>query len=177
MEDIESFKETFAEWHPLLTNCWVTMDGLKLFLQQPENAIIQECYYNGWTHDHYVTSVFCFCLDGTIPIAFFNVPGSVHNSQVAEYGNIYGKLEDVFSSTGAKCCINLAFGQVNKEYLYKLPQDLFGSLALARHKRKLELWKKEGAILVRQTAEWGMRMIQTLFPRIKDLFVYIERGE
>ncbi len=88
-EEIESFKEAFAAQHPLLTNCWVAMDGLKLFLQQSGNAIIQERYYNSWTHDHCVTSVFCFCPDGTIPIAFFNLPGSVHDSQVAEYGNIY----------------------------------------------------------------------------------------
>ncbi len=30
---------------------------------------------------------------------------------------------------------------------------------------------------MQQTAEWGMRMIQTLFPRIKDQFVYKERGD
>ncbi len=119
-EEIELFKEAFAARHPLLTDCWVTMDGLKLFLQQLGNVIIQECYYNGWMHDHYVMSVFCFCPDGTILIAFFIVPGLVHDSQVVEYGNIYGKLEDVFCSTGAKCCINVAFGQVKREYLYKL---------------------------------------------------------
>ncbi len=114
-KEIESFEEAFAAWHPLLTDCWTITDGLKLFLQQSGNADIQERYYNGWTYDHYVTSVFCFCPDGTIPIAFFNVPGLVHNHQVAEYGNIYGKLKDVFWSTGAKCCVNLAFGQVNRE--------------------------------------------------------------
>jgi hypothetical protein len=118
------------------------MDGLKLFLQQLGNAIIQECYYNGWMLDHYIRSVFCFCPDRTIPIAFFNVQGSVHNSQVAEYGNIHVKLKDVFWSTGAKCCINLAFGNMNREYLYKLSQDQFGSLAPTRHARKMELQKK-----------------------------------
>ncbi len=85
---------------------------------------------------------FCFYLDGTIPIAFFNIPGLVHNSQVVEYGNIYGKLEDVFWLTGAKCCIDLAFGQVNREYLYKLSQDLLASSAPTHHERKLKLWKK-----------------------------------
>ncbi len=99
-------------------------------------------------HDHYVTSVFCFCPDGTIPIAFFNLPGSVHDSQVAEYGSIYGKLEDVFRLTGAKCCVDLAFGQVNREYLYKSSQDPFGSLAQTHHERKLELRKKAGNISV-----------------------------
>ncbi len=71
------------------------MYGLKLYLQQSGNTDIQERYYNGWTHDHLVTSVFCFCPDGTISIAFFNVPGSVHDSQVAEFGKIYDKLEGV----------------------------------------------------------------------------------
>ncbi len=59
------------------------MDGLKLYLQQSGNAKIQARFYNGWTHGHYVTLVFVFRPDGTIPIAFFNVPGSVHDSQVA----------------------------------------------------------------------------------------------
>jgi hypothetical protein len=74
------------------------MDGLKVTLEQSSDALIQERLYNGWTHDHYVTSVICFCPDGTIPIAFINVPGSVHDSQVANYGNIYDKMESVFNA-------------------------------------------------------------------------------
>jgi hypothetical protein len=64
------------------------MDGLK---KQSGDALIQEQYYNGWTHDHYVSSVICVCPDGTIPIVFVNVPGAVQDSQVADYGNIYHK--------------------------------------------------------------------------------------
>jgi hypothetical protein len=37
--------------------------------------------------------------------------------------------------------------------------------------------KKRQATLAGQTAECGMRMIQTSFPRIKDPFAYKERGE
>ncbi len=73
-EKIESFKAAFAEQHPLLNDCWATMDRLKLYLQTAGNTYIQERFYNGWTHDCYVTSVFCFCPDRTIPISFFNVP-------------------------------------------------------------------------------------------------------
>ncbi len=84
--------------HQFLTDVWCTMDGLKVTLEQSSDALIQERLYNGWTHDHYVTSVICFCPDGTIPIAFINVPGSVHDSQVANYGNIYDKMESVFNA-------------------------------------------------------------------------------
>ena len=67
-EKIYEYMSAFGERHPLLHNCWATMDGLKLYLQQAGSTEIQERFYNGWTHDHYVTSVFCFCPDGTIPI-------------------------------------------------------------------------------------------------------------
>jgi hypothetical protein len=61
--------------HPLLGDCWATMDGLKLYLQQAGNLIMQGRFYHGWTQDHCVTSIFCFCPDGSIPIAFDNFPG------------------------------------------------------------------------------------------------------
>jgi hypothetical protein len=64
------------------------MDGLKLMLEQSRDALIQEQFYNGWMHDHYVMSVMCFCPDGTIRIVFCNIPGAVHDSQVADYGDI-----------------------------------------------------------------------------------------
>ncbi len=99
------------------------MDGLKLYLQQAGNTEIQEQFYNGWTHDHYVTSVFCFCPDGTIPIAFLNVPDSVHNSQVAELGKIYIKLEHVYEMTRGKCCIDSALGSIERDFLLKLGQN------------------------------------------------------
>jgi hypothetical protein len=61
-----------------------------------------------------------------------------------EYGNIYGELEDVFRLTGAKCCVNSTFGNMNREYLYESSQDLLGSLAPpTHHKRILELQKKK----------------------------------
>jgi hypothetical protein len=69
-EVINEYKAAFGARHPLLHDCWATMDRLKLHLQQSRNRAIQERFYNGWTHDHYVISVFCFCPNGTIPIAF-----------------------------------------------------------------------------------------------------------
>jgi hypothetical protein len=128
-------------------------------------------------HDHYVTSVFCFCPNGTIPIAFFNAPRCVHDSQVAEFGKMYDKLEDVYPKTGGKCCVDSAFGSMKRKHLYKSCQDHLGFKAPMHRERKLDLQKKRQAILARQTAEWGMLAMQTSFPRIKDRFVYEERGE
>ena len=72
---IRLFQDHVRQRHPVLENVWCTMDGLKLCLQQSGNATTQNNFYNGWTHDHYVSSVFVFCPDGTIPICCYNVPG------------------------------------------------------------------------------------------------------
>ncbi len=149
MEEIETFKATFGERHPLLNNCWATMDWLKLFLQSSRNAEIQERYYNRWMHDHHVTSVFCFCPNGTIPITFFNVPQFVHDNQVAEFGRIYNTLEDVFWTTGGKCCIDSAFWNVDRKYLYKSCQDLLALNAPARQERIFNIHRKMQATLAR----------------------------
>jgi hypothetical protein len=137
------FKAAFEEQHHLLNDCWETMDGLKLYLQTAGNTVIQECFYSGWTHDHYVTFVFCFCPNGTIPIVFFNVPGSVHDSQVAKFGNISNKLEGLYLLYGPKYCVDLVFGNVSRGYFYKSCQDHLGSDAPMRELRKLDLHKKE----------------------------------
>ena len=83
---IKEYQEAVSIRHPKLPNVWCTMDGLKLTLNQSTNAVVQNYFYNGWTHDHYVTGVFVFCPDGKIPIATFNVPGSIHDSVIAEWG-------------------------------------------------------------------------------------------
>jgi hypothetical protein len=114
-EDIETIKAAFGKRHLLLNDCWATMDGLKLYLQVARNPEIQEWFYDRWMHDHYVSSAFCFCPDGTVPIAFFNAHGCVHDSQVVEFGKIYVKMEDVYWRMGRKCCVNSAFGNMDRK--------------------------------------------------------------
>ena len=176
-EEITLYKEAVGAIYPLLYDVWSTMDGLKLYLQQSGNTEIQARFYNGWTHGHYVTSVFVFCPDGTIPIAFFNVPGSVHDSQVAHWGRVYDKLGAVYDETGGKCTVDSAFGKVNRPFLIKSSQDYLVSTMPTRHEQRLDLQRKRQATSMRQAAEWGMRAIQSSFPCLKDTFVYEETGE
>jgi hypothetical protein len=86
-------------------------------------------------------------------------------------------LEDVFWTTGEKCCVDSAFENVDRMYLYKSSQDLLASNVPAHQERILDLQRKKQATLARQTAEWGMLAMQTSFPRLKDRFVYEERGK
>jgi hypothetical protein len=56
------------------------MGGLKLTLQRTGNETQQNNFYNGWTHEHYVTNLFLFSPDGKIRCSYFNAPGVLHDS-------------------------------------------------------------------------------------------------
>jgi hypothetical protein len=133
--------------------------------------LIQERFYNGWTHDHYVSSVLCFCPDGTIPIAYINIPGSVHDSQIADYGNIYEKLQSVYERDGAQCTMDSAYGNVSQNFLIKSLQDLIHIHNCSERNIARD------ATSMRQSAEWGMRAFQSSMPRMKDRIKYEEHGE
>ena len=81
---------------PILDGVWCTMDGLKLYLETSSDRTKENNFFNGWKHDHYVGAVRAFCPDGTIPMCCFNVPGCVHDSLIAEWGDIYTKLGRVY---------------------------------------------------------------------------------
>jgi hypothetical protein len=77
--------------------------------------------------DYHVSSVFFFCLKGTVKIAYFNAPGGVHDSQVAMWENIYDELEPAYNDTGLQCIIDSAFGKVKRMNLIKSSTRLFHS--------------------------------------------------
>ena len=113
-----------------------------------------------------------FCPDGTIPIACYNVPGCIHDSTIAEWGNVYKKLENVYNSpVQGKCTVDSAFSKKRCPFLIKSQQadpdvdDPVNAAIIMQAKS------------MRQSAEWGMRSLQASFPRLKDRFIYEEFGE
>ncbi len=104
-----SFRGAVSMKYPLLKNVYCFMDGLKLRLEQSGNNTIQTMFYNGWQHDHFVNCVFAFAPNGTIIAAAINAPGSMHDSQIAEWGGIYAKLEDLYNEMGGLRVVDSAF--------------------------------------------------------------------
>jgi hypothetical protein len=168
-EKIAEYNRAVEARHPALKKVWMTMDGLKLYLEQSPNCLLQSRYYNGWTHDHYVTNILGFCPAGTIVVACVNVPGCIHDSTVCEWGNIYTQLGKVHAETGGTCTVDSAFSKKKCDFLIKSSQTLPESLE--------EIIVNADATSMRQSAEWGMRSFQASFPRIKDRIVYEENGE
>ena len=154
-----------------MQDVWFVVDGLKLTLQRSRTGSIQACFYNGWTHDHYVTNIFVFAPSGLIFACTINNPGSVHDSQCVEQGGVYEKLEEQFQRTGGKGVVDSAFSRGRYPFLIKSCQTLPTNAT-----QRVVLVNNEATSL-RQSSEWGMRGLQASFPRLKDRFIYEEYGE
>lgn len=169
--EFETFKQAIGSKYHQLSDVYCTADGLKLYLEQSGDAIVQNMFYNGWKADHYVTNVFVFSPMGTVIACAYNCPGSFHDSTVAEWGGVYDKLEDMFARTGGKCVVDSAFSRGMHPFLIKSAQDE------TEAEGPSEIVKIRQATSLRQASEWGMRAFQGSFPRIKDRFIYEETGE
>jgi hypothetical protein len=179
---LEEYRRMIAARHPALRDVWGTMDGLKVGIESPVDFFVQSRFYNGWQHDHFVSAVLAFAPDGTIPAAFFNVPGCTHDSTItmADWGGLYDKLEQVFNETGLKFVIDSAFSSSTVDFLIKSSQHyLVADAGLEDRDDVLDdIAVKRAATSMRQSAEWGMRAVQALsFPRLKDTLPYEENGE
>jgi hypothetical protein len=69
--------------HPLLTDIFAVADGLKLYFQQCDGLDEESMYCNGWKHDHFITNVRVFSIDGRMIATVTNAPGSLHDSTLA----------------------------------------------------------------------------------------------
>jgi hypothetical protein len=146
------------------------MDSIKLMLECAGVDDVQNRFYNGWTYDHYIGAVLVFCPDSTIPMCCYNVPGTVHGSNIAVIGNIYDKLDTVHNMIGGKCTVDSAFARVSYPYLIKsckpLPDMTVDELKVVKD-----------ATSLRQSSEWGMRSFQVSFTCIKYCIAIEHRGQ
>jgi len=166
------FNSCILEEYPLLSHVYCFMDGLKLSLESAGQSNVQNVFYNGWQHGHFVNCVFVFAPNGTIIAGAVNAPGSLHDSTIADWGGIYEKLGKFYELHQGKCVADSAFSSSSHDFLIK---------SAPNHDQKTrdltEFHLRTQATKLRQASEWGMRAFQGSFPRLKDKFKYEERGE
>lgn len=95
---------------------------LKLHLQQSGDYVIQNMFFNGWTHDNYVGNVFVFAPNGRITSCAVNAPGPFHASTISDWGRGYENLEIAFNEIGGHCVVYSAFCKDWHECLIKSAQ-------------------------------------------------------
>ena len=96
-----------------------------------------------------------------------NVPGSVHDSSIADWGGIYDKLAVLYETTGAIACVDSAFCMQNQPYINKSLQERHGEGDTFAAVRR-DVIKKHQATSMWQSSEWGMRALQSSCPRMCD---------
>ena len=112
------------------------------------NYFIQNQYFNGWKHGHFVNSLFIFTPDGKIYICVLNAPGIFQDSTMADY-SVHKFLEKIFLETSVKVVVDSAFKLGDREFLVRSSQNLTGG---ACH----EIVQGTVATSMRHLSEWGM---------------------
>jgi DDE superfamily endonuclease len=171
-EELQGFVAAVTRKYPALQDCWGAMDGLKLRLECAGNSKMQNLFYNGWTHDHYISNLFLFSPDGKIRACYLNVPGSVHDSTMAQWGCLYEKIDNMYRIYGVKIVVDSAFASEARDSVYKSYQNNIDNDGNVRQAFKIQ----RQATSVRQLSEWGMRALQASFPQLKDRMIYKEKG-
>ena len=160
-EKIEEYKEMVWNWHPFLTDVWCNMDGLKIMLQliMVGHTIIMFllCYVSARTEPSLLPIL-------TSQALFMTV-------RLRSMGIYVTKLETVYQRDGGQYTVDSAFGNVNREFLIKLSQELINIRSYCARSTARD------ATLMHQSAEWGMRAFQSSMPHIKDRMKFEECGE
>ena len=122
--EMKQYMAAIASKYPILKEekVWAAADGLKLLLERSSDWGTQNKFYNGWTSNTYVSSVFVFAPDGRIRICTLNAPGSWHDSTLADYG-VYDGMEKIYNEHGAKVVVDSAFRLSNKDYMIQSSQQ------------------------------------------------------
>lgn len=82
-EDFEQYKAIICTKYPSLSSLYGTADGLKLYLEEYWDGIVQNMVYNGWKSDQCVGAVLVLVPSEWISSAIFNAPGCMYNSQIS----------------------------------------------------------------------------------------------
>jgi len=149
--------------YPLLQHAFGFADGLNLPVEVSGNSDIENAYYNGWTCQHYCSSVFTFASDGTIIHATLNAPGSWHDAMVA--GELYNKLRNHNYFIVADTAFPHTRGDIRNKI--KTPIKTGDRLPSNRQELAECLAFSAQVVSARQAAEWGMRAIQGSFGRLR----------
>ena len=169
--EIAMFKEAIVAKHSLLVDCYCMVDGLKLYLQQSGDSVIQSRFYNGWKHDHFVTNIFAFAPNGSIIACTLNALGTWHDSTLAHWGSMHSKLQKCWEEHHGKVLMDSAFASNMYEFIIQSSQNV----PIKEGCQAMLLGQQ--ATSCQQAAEWGMRGLQGSFPRLKDRIIYEKNGE
>jgi hypothetical protein len=64
LADFHEYNQLIVARHPLLDGAFASIDGLNLPVQDSDDEDIENATFNGWLHEHFVSSVLVFSPKG-----------------------------------------------------------------------------------------------------------------
>ena len=77
-KEVRFYQSAIGNKYPNISEAWAAAEGVKCTLECTELSS-EQIFFNGWTHSHYINSVFVFCPHGKIRICLINAPGVFHD--------------------------------------------------------------------------------------------------
>jgi hypothetical protein len=130
-EEIREYQEVISSNFPVLDGTWCVVDGLKTKIQKSGDEEIQNAYYNGWLHSHFVGCISVFAPSRVIVRCTVNAPRSWHDSYISEIGGLYETLRNVYSTTGRIAVVDSAFSKKRCPFLIKSGKGKVGETPAA----------------------------------------------
>ncbi|KIY42825.1 hypothetical protein FISHEDRAFT_79106 [Fistulina hepatica ATCC 64428] len=142
-----------------------TIDGLDLPVLTSSDPELKNATYNGWKAMHCIKNIFAFSAHGKIIIAILNAPGSWHDARTAL--PIYMKLLEL--PDGFYLVADMAFPRGADSIKGKIRTAMKAGEHLPDDpaERETVLHIDRQLISFRQTAEWGMHILQGSHPRLR----------
>ncbi len=181
--ELSSFRESALE------NVIGFMDGMKLNVREPTDTLNQNRMYNGYTCSVQCTNLLVFAPDGCIMYAKMNCEGATADSEMANnfyetliylhiiHDRIYRVVADsAFRATGEMK--DYIYKPLTKKYVNAAGSvySLDGTSARDRNNRGIqqqatteEIVRNVAVVSVRQSVEWGMRSVQSVWGRLHAL--------
>jgi hypothetical protein len=126
VEEIRGYQDVVSSQFPVLNGTWCVVDGLKIPIQKSGDKAIQNAYYNGWLHSHFIGCIFVFSPSGLIVACTLNAPGSWHDSYIAENGGLYDTLRTIHERTGGIAVVDSAFSKKRCPFFIKFGKAKLG---------------------------------------------------
>jgi hypothetical protein len=82
-DEIREYQDVVRINYSDLDGVWCVMDGLKLLIEKPYDELMQNAFYNGWLHEHFVGCLFVFVPSGKIVSYRLNAPGMWNDTNIA----------------------------------------------------------------------------------------------
>lgn len=127
--------------------------------------------YNGWTHAHYITNLFVFAPNRWIISCLVNALGSVHDSTLDDWGDVYKYLTKIYENNNGRCVMDSAFSALKHQCI------LQSSKNETMANSALEIMEERSTTFRQKSAKWGMQAIQSAFPRMLDSINYKAKDE